>query len=54
MDNLNLIGKYETGIYWIKKAILKTKLKERGYLDNENLNSKKTSQQLKSKDDINQ
>jgi hypothetical protein len=54
MDNLNLVGKYETGTYWIKKAILKTKLKERGYLDNNDTNSKKSSQHLKTKDDTNQ
>lgn len=43
MDNLNLAGKYESGTYWIKKAILETKLKERRYSHEDNTNSKKSS-----------
>lgn len=54
MDNLNLYGKYESGTYWIKKAVLETKLKERGYLDEDNISSRKSSKQLKSKDDTNE
>jgi hypothetical protein len=54
MDNLNLVGKYESGTYWIKKAVLETKLKERGHLEEDEICSKKSFEQLKSKDDTNE